>query len=140
VPTRRAAELLERDVDLAFSVRTGPGPLPLVAVVVVGTAALFLLGGPVGTLIWILCLLGLLGLSFASPFRVLALSGDEVWLLGTRNPLSAKPTTVLHHGTRDELRPAGGWVLPVVSFGGERLRFFMPTVKAARLLTRGAPG
>lgn len=136
-PTRRAAGVLEREIEIAFSVRTGPGPAVMVPVILVGVAAT-LFAGPLGSVVWIVCAVALIGLSLASPFRVLALAGDEVWLLAPRNPLSTRPSSVIHHGTRDDIRPEGGVVLPVVSFGGQRLRFYLPTTKAGRLLTRGS--
>lgn len=137
-PTRRASALLGHDVDIAFAVRTGPGPMVSLSLLVVGLIALFL-GGLFGSLVWFACATAILVLTFMSPYRVLALAGEQAWLMTTRNPLSSKPTAVVHHGWRSEIRPVGGWVLPVVSFGGQRLRFFIPNTGAARLLTRGVP-
>lgn len=138
LPTRRASALLGHQVDIAFAVRTGPGPLAGVPILAVGVLAL-LFGGPLGTLIWCACAIALLVLACLSPYRVLALSGEQAWLMTTRQPFSTKPTAVVHHGWRSELRPAGGWLLPVMTFGGQRLRFFIPNTGAARRLARGVP-
>jgi hypothetical protein len=136
-PTRRAAAVLGHDVDIAFAVRTGPGPLTGVPFAVVAAAGA-LLGGPNGFLICALATLALIAMAFASPYRVLAIRGDRAWLMSTRHALSASPKAVIHEGPRSEMQPAGGWLLPVLRFGGQRLRFFVPTTTAGRLLARGA--
>jgi hypothetical protein len=68
----------------------------------------------------------------AWPKRVVAVSGDRVWLIRASG-YSAKPRELITETTRDQIEFAGG-IPPSVRIDGQRLWFLFPITSVARKL------
>lgn len=129
--TKKAAQFLERELDVAYQVKVGTSPAWLF-LLLVGSVGIFVATGFVP-------LMFILAFSIAWtvwPSRILAVSGDRVWLLGTTR-FAAKPTEVISHTDRDLIAFAGGWPMSSVRLDGQRLWLPLPVFGAARCLPTG---
>jgi hypothetical protein len=132
--TKKASKVLGRDLDVAYVVAVGRSPAWLLLLFVIGVPIFvvtglvpmnFILIVGIGWIVW--------------PSRVLAVSGDDVWLLGTTRLLS-KPTNVIAESRRDRLEFSGGWPMSSVRLEGQRLWLPLPVFRAARRLPVGKVG
>jgi hypothetical protein len=119
-------------LDAAYVVKAGPTPAFLLLAVPIGLAA-FAVPAASGVLLMLFMLIMVFG-SALWPARILAVAGNDVWLLSKKGGLSMKPKAVRAQGTRDEIVFAGGRPFPSVRFAGERLWFQYPITRAARRL------
>lgn len=129
--TRAAAAFLDRELDVAYDVKAGPTPALLLLALPIGLAAFWMpdLSGVLLVLFVAIILVGRL----LWPARILAVSGDQVWLLGSRTH-TPRPTAVRAEGRRSDVEFAGGRPFPSVRFAGERVWFQYPITKAAALI------
>jgi hypothetical protein len=74
------------------------------------------------------------------PARILAIAGDDVWLLSKKAGFGMKPKALIAQGTRRDIVFTGGRPFPSVRFAGERLWFQFPITGVARRLPIGDPG
>ena len=129
---RHASKFLGHPLDAAYVAKARHTPALLLLAVPIGLAA-FVLPALSGVLLFVFMLIMVFG-SALWPARIVAVRGDEVWLLSKKKGLSMKPKAVLAHGTRSDIEYAGGWPFPSVRFAGERLWFQYPVTSAARRL------
>jgi hypothetical protein len=129
---RHASKFLGHPLDAAYVAKTRHTPALLLLALPIGLAA-FVLPALSGVLLLVFMLIMAFG-SQLWPARIVAVQGDDVWLLSKRKGLSIKPKAVLAHGTRSDIEFAGGWPFPSVRFAGERLWFQYPVTSAARRL------
>lgn len=131
--TKRAAKFIGEEIDVAYQVLAGPSPAWLLVTLPIGIAS-FVLPALSGILVMAFILIVLVGRA-AWPKRIVAVSGDRVWLLMARG-YSPKPRSIIVETTRDRVEFAGG-VPPSVTIDGQRLWFLFPITSAARKLPAG---
>ncbi len=129
--TKKAAKVLDRELDVAYEVKVGRSPawlfllLVLSVAVYVATGLVPLMFVFVFSIAWIVW-----------PSRILAVSGDQVWLLGATR-VASKPTNIISETSRDRIEFAGGWPMSSVRLDGQRLWLPLPVFGAARRLPTG---
>ncbi len=129
---KKAVAFLGHPLDAAYLVKAGASPALLLLAVPIGVAG-FVNPALGGMLLPLFALIMIFGSAFW-PARILALQGDDVWLLAKKQGLSMKPRAVLAQGKRSEIAFAGGRPFPSVRFAGQRLWFQFPVTGAARKL------
>jgi hypothetical protein len=129
---RHASKFLGHPLDVAYVTKARHTPAFLLLAFPIGIAG-FVLPALSGVLIFVFMLIMVFG-SALWPARIVAVRGDEVWLLSKKTGLSMKPKAVLAHGTRGDIEFAGGWPFPSIRFAGQRLWFQYPVTGAARRL------
>lgn len=133
--TQRAQAFLEsqlggRELDVAYLVKAGPNPALLFCLLPLAILSLFIPAG--GLLIMVFAIAMFIGTA-VWPTRMLAVSGDDVWLLRA-NAIGQKPTSLVATGARHEVAHTDGTPFPAVTFADERLWFQYPVTKGARAL------
>jgi hypothetical protein len=129
--TKKAAEFLDRSVDVAYVVKVGKSPAWLFLLIVF-SVGVFLATGLVP-------LMFVVAFSIAWtvwPARVLAVSGNQVWLLEVTR-FSSKPTSLISETSREHIEFAGGWPMSSVRLDGQRLWLPLPVFAAAKRLPAG---
>jgi len=130
--TKRAAKSLGHDVDVAYEVRGGPNPAIILGFALpIGLIGVMLPNG----LVRIVCILVFTALmiSLRLTTKVLALRGDDVWLLGT-GLFSAKLSKPTKSSRRADIEFAAGAPFSSIRLDGQRLWFFANSAKVAHLL------
>lgn len=136
--TKKAAKFLDRPIDVAYDVKTGASPVWLLATLPIGLAAFLVPPVLSGVFLMAFILVTAVG-RFFWPSKILAVAGDDIWLIDARLP-AVSPVRLAAQGTRDELSFVAGRPFPSVRFGDVRLWFLFPVTAAARQLpTATAP-
>jgi hypothetical protein len=129
---RKTKKFLGHPVDAAYLVKAGPTPAFLLLAFPLAVAGLALPGR--GAVLLVLYFLVMMFGTVLWPARILAIAGDDVWLLSKKFGFSTKPKALISKGTRDQIVFTGGKPFPSVQFAGERLWFQYPVTRAARRL------
>lgn len=135
-PTRSAARWLGHDVDVAYEAKTGASPLLLLLATPIGLAA-FAFPLLSGVLLLVFTLTMAVG-SKRWPTRLVAVRGDEVWVLRKIGKGSDPATAIVAHTTLEHVRSRTAFLLRSVEISGVPLWFQFPQGRAAVALIAAA--
>jgi hypothetical protein len=132
--TRKCAKFLGQALDVAYVTKARWTPAFLLLGLPIAIAGLV-----IPTLRELLLVTYFVIMGFGAAFwpaRIMAVAGDDVWLLSKKAGFSVKPTAVVSQGTRYDIEFVSGWPFPSVRFASEQLWFQYPTTGAARRLPK----